>query len=181
MEIALAEVAKTDRDKFVDLSSRLSRSEFETAQYLLVRAYTAAGAALADLAADCLIADPRSLQTGYMSDSHWAARQLIEAISPHCDDLRLRRLEEVILNYYFPMGADRLWADESWARAVHSTWRGNTCTSQRESASAVSRAREEIRIAKRDTAKGCGDALRRLADSRSGRPKDDTMNNGSAR
>lgn len=100
MEIALAEVAKGDQDEFVELSRPLRESSFETAQYLLVRAYTAAGAKLADAAVDYLIAGSGRLETGYMGDSHWAARQLIEAISPHCDEARFGRLEDAILGHY---------------------------------------------------------------------------------
>jgi hypothetical protein len=100
MEAAVGAIANGDPGAFREISRRLAESNFETAQYLLVRGLTAAGAGLANEAADYVIGEPSCLETGYMGNSHWAARELLSAISPHCGESRLRRLEGLILRYY---------------------------------------------------------------------------------
>jgi hypothetical protein len=101
MEIALRTLAGNDPEAF-DPFARLLRenSDFETAQYLLVRSYAANGERYADEAAEYLLERPARLETGYASSSHWATRQLLEAVTPYCSDENMARLEELILGYY---------------------------------------------------------------------------------
>ena len=73
---------------------------FETVQYLLIRAYATNGARFADEAAEYLCTRPARLRTGYGDNSYWATRQLLETITPHCSAEWLTKLEEAILNYY---------------------------------------------------------------------------------
>lgn len=97
---ALGQFAADQPEKFVPFARLLGEQEFETAHFLLIRTYTANGARFADEAANYLCASPRHLRIGYTEDVHWAARQLIEAITPHCSSARLAELEECLLAYY---------------------------------------------------------------------------------
>lgn len=49
---------------------------------------------------DHVCENPERLHIGYMSDSHWASRQLIESVSPHCSDEKLLEFETLLLGYY---------------------------------------------------------------------------------
>jgi len=97
MEEALCTLATSEPEVFRTVAEQLRGLPFETSQYLLLRAYAANGQRYADEAADYLCSLPVRLNTGYISDPYWAARQLLEAITPHCSTERLARLEEVIL------------------------------------------------------------------------------------
>lgn len=97
---ALSALAKSDPPTFSVYASRLRESKFETAQFLLVRAYAANGERFAEEAVGYLCERPARLRMGYSDSDHWATRLLLRAITPHCSDNALRRLEEVLLNYY---------------------------------------------------------------------------------
>lgn len=97
---ALGALAANQPDVFASLSQLLRSSLSETIQYLLVRAYTAGGARLADEAAEHLCNAPGCLGLGYANGSYWAARRLLEAITPHCAAELLARLEEAVLDFY---------------------------------------------------------------------------------
>ncbi len=100
MERALGAIAAAAPARFETISQPLKESELESAQYLLIRAYAAGGMSFANEAADYLIAQSNRLETGYMSNRFWAARELLGAITPHCDERRIRQLEDEILAYY---------------------------------------------------------------------------------
>jgi len=100
MENALSNLAKNEPETLVALVTPLRTQDFETVQFLLIRAFAANGNRFADEAADYLCERPVRLKTGYFSDYYYATRQLLEAITPHCSDSHLARLEELILNYY---------------------------------------------------------------------------------
>lgn len=100
MEIALSELATHQADEFRTIARQLKSSPYETVQFLLVRAYTANGKDFADEAVEYLMDNPKRLRTGYSDNPYWAMRELLDAISPHCSDDRLARLEEIILHYY---------------------------------------------------------------------------------
>lgn len=98
MVAALSALATSDPTTFSVYATHLRKSEFETAQFLLVRAYAANGEKVADEAAEYLCERPARLSTGYADNRHWATRLLLQAITPHCSDHALRRLEDVLLN-----------------------------------------------------------------------------------
>ena len=100
MEIALSKLAMQYPEKCRSVIDPLRESPFETIQYLLARSFASNGALFANEAVDHLCENPERLHIGYMSDSHWAARQLIESISPHCSDKKLQQLEVLLLGYY---------------------------------------------------------------------------------
>ena len=91
----------TDEPGALDPFAQLLRgSDAETAQYLLVRAYAANGERYADDAAGYLLERPARLETGYAVGPYHATRELLEAVTPHCSDDNLRRLEELIMGYH---------------------------------------------------------------------------------
>ena len=100
MEIALCELATQCPSAYRSVIETLRDSPFETIQYLLIRSLAANGLLFADEGVDQLCRRPEHLEIGYLSDSYWAARQLIESISPHCSDDKLKQLETLILGYY---------------------------------------------------------------------------------
>lgn len=109
MEVALSSLAKNQPEdfSFIVAEQLLRQSNFETVQYLLIRAYAANGEKFANEAAAYLCEQPTRLQIGYKIYSEggtgapfWATRQLLEAITPHCSNEHLAMLEMAILNYY---------------------------------------------------------------------------------
>jgi hypothetical protein len=116
METALFYVAVNCSEAFADLvEQKLRNSDFETIQFLLIRAYTANGRKFADDAIDYLCENPKRLKTGYRTSEgnsqaapFWATYQLLKEVTPHCSEENLKRLENIVLNYY-----------TSWERGIH--------------------------------------------------------------
>ena len=100
MENALSKLAVQHPEMYQPVIEPIRDSPYETIQYLLIRSLAANGARFADEAVEHLCAEPDRLRIGYLSDPHWATRQLIESISPHCSDEKLQRLEVLLLGYY---------------------------------------------------------------------------------
>lgn len=132
-EIALRILSENKPETF-DPFARLLRekSNFETAQYLLVRSYAANGEKYADEAVEYLLERPTRLETGYASNSHWATRQLLEAITPYCSDENMAKLEELILGYYSEWELEATSAD--WRGAAQLTLLGGITPSRLSSA-----------------------------------------------
>ena len=101
METALSNLAVKYPQTFETIAKDLRELNFETVQFLLIRAYAANGSRFADDAVDYLCTLSARLEIGYLNGGdYWAARELVVAISPHCSDDNLERLENLILNYY---------------------------------------------------------------------------------
>ncbi|WP_445242838.1 NACHT domain-containing protein [Microcoleus sp. POL10_C6] len=108
MEEALSDLAANHPEDFsiILAEQQLRSSNFETIQFLLIRAYTANGERFADEAIDYLCEQPARIQTGYTicssseGASFWATRQLLEAITPNASNGHLAMLETELLNYY---------------------------------------------------------------------------------
>jgi hypothetical protein len=108
MEEAISNFAANHPEDFATFAEQqLRSSNFETIQFLLIRAYTANGERFADEAIDYLCEQPVRLQTGYSAGNgntkaapYWATRQLIEATTPHCTEQKLLQLQAIILDYY---------------------------------------------------------------------------------
>lgn len=100
MGIALSKLAIQNPEMYCSVIDPIRESPFETVQYLIVRSIASSGPLFADEGVDHLYKRPERLEIGYSSDSHWASRQLIESISPHCSDEKLNRLETLLLEYY---------------------------------------------------------------------------------
>jgi hypothetical protein len=97
---ALSALAVGDPATFSSFAARLRESEFETAQFLLIRAYAANGERFADEAVGYLLENPVRFKTGYIDSDHWATRLMLQAVTPYCSKVILDKLEEVLLNYY---------------------------------------------------------------------------------
>jgi len=108
MEEAISNLAANHPEDFATFpEQQLRSSNFETIQFLLIRAYTANGERFADEAIDYLCEQPVRLKTGYSAGNgntqaapYWATRQLIEATTPHCTEEKLLQLQAIILDYY---------------------------------------------------------------------------------
>ncbi len=107
-EEAISNLAANHPEDFATFAEQqLRSSNFETIQFLLIRAYTANGERFADEAIDYLCEQPVRLQTGYSAGNgntqaapYWATRQLIEATTPHYTEEKLLQLQAIILDYY---------------------------------------------------------------------------------
>ena len=104
MVIALSELAIQHPDMYRSVIDPLLDSPFETIQYLVIRSLASNGLLFADEGVDQLCRRPEHLRIGYSSHPHWAARQLIEAVSPHCSDEKLTELETLLFGYYTDWG-----------------------------------------------------------------------------
>ena len=100
MEIALSKLAMQNPEKYRSVVEPLRDSPFETIQFLLIRSLASNGPLFADEGVEQLCRRPEHLEIGYLSDPYWAARQLIESLSPHCSDENLKHLESLLLSYY---------------------------------------------------------------------------------
>jgi hypothetical protein len=116
MEIALSHMSVNSTEAFSDLvEQKLLDSDFETIQYLLIRAYTANANRYADEAIHYLCQNQNRPETGYSSCQgnanaapFWATYQLLKETTLYCSEDNLTRLENVILNYF-----------TSWEKSVH--------------------------------------------------------------
>ena len=108
IEAALCSLAANNPENFaVTAQQQLRYSNYETIQYLLVRAYAANGERFADEAIDYLCEQPVRLKTGYSGGAgnfhaapYWATHKLLKAITPYCSSKNLVQLEKVIFDYY---------------------------------------------------------------------------------
>ena len=100
METALMKIAVEDAGFARTLIADLDLVDADTIQFLITRVFTGNGKEFADEAVEYLCGRPSRLHSGYMCDTYWATRCLIESISPYCSDYAYSRLEHHILNYY---------------------------------------------------------------------------------
>ncbi|MCY4412146.1 MAG: ATP-binding protein [Caldilineaceae bacterium] len=133
METALSKLAVQKTDVFRSVIEPIRESPFETIQYLLLRSLAANGPLFADEGVDHLCKKPERLNIGYSSDSHWASRQLIESISPHCSDEKLKQLETLLLGYYSDWEKD-VWGRKQFGYAQFTLLSGITETRRSEKA-----------------------------------------------
>ena len=109
---ALTVLAVTEPCLCDEYIERLSGFESEELHFLACLALTKRGPA--DAAIAWLVDDSRNLKLGYMDNSSWASRSLIERWSGECSEELIRRLEKLVLAHapnheatrY--IGADRL-------------------------------------------------------------------------
>lgn len=91
---AMEKLARTVPERVHPLLEELADDPHGAAQFLLYRSLAAGGASFADWAAKLLLASSARLDCGYLADSHWAARELVEAIALHLTDDLHRQLED---------------------------------------------------------------------------------------
>lgn len=109
MAMALSSLAVNHPEDFAILAQKqLRHSNYETIQFLLIRAYTANGERFADEAIDYLCEQPVRLKTGgwvcsnsiIHNEPYLDTQLLLQATTPYCSEEKLAKLESVILNYY---------------------------------------------------------------------------------
>lgn len=99
--VALRLLATEKPDIFAEHAAYLQEyADFKLAGFVLVQAYAANGERFADEATDFLLSNPGWLSLGWTDSSYRASRLLLEAITPHCSEGQLARLEFSILGYY---------------------------------------------------------------------------------
>lgn len=111
---AMGRLAKVDPSAFEEITAGLETHPHATIAYLLMRGWAGNGPRYADRAAEYLLADRCRLDVGYdmwsEGNGHAAvSRQLLEAITPDCDEAILRRLEAAIFGYVSPRETEPRW------------------------------------------------------------------------
>lgn len=102
MTAALGQSARQTAATFRRAAERLAASSLEIASFILMRAYTQTPSGHADEALNLLIDQPARLGIGYVQDTRWLARQLVEHNTPSASNESLRRLEELLVKYFPP-------------------------------------------------------------------------------
>jgi len=96
---ALRRLAQQEPAAVHPILQELAQDNHDSAQWLLYEALRAAGDRYADWAADLLLQGDHRFYSGYLSDSFWTTRQLIEATSPHMPEARFRQIEAAVLGF----------------------------------------------------------------------------------
>ncbi|PRB66530.1 hypothetical protein [Arthrobacter sp. MYb213] len=91
---ALEALARTSPQEVRPLLEEVAADPHDSAQFLLYRAITAGATSFADWAATLILEGDARLNCGYVSDSDWAARELVQAVAPHLCDKVHRALED---------------------------------------------------------------------------------------
>lgn len=91
---SLEGLAQSAPDEVRPLLEDLAADPYEASQFLLYRALTAGAANFADWAATLVLEGGPRLECGYISDSYWAARELIRAIAHYISDEVHQQLED---------------------------------------------------------------------------------------
>ncbi|WP_246778173.1 hypothetical protein [Buchananella hordeovulneris] len=92
---SLEKLAKTSPEPIRSLLDDLALDLYDASQFLLYRALSAGGKHFADWAATLLLEGGRRLDCGYISDSNWAAREVVRAIAPYVTDATHQQLENL--------------------------------------------------------------------------------------
>ena len=91
---ALGQWAQTSPETIESMLQLLAVNEHDAAQSLLYRALIAGAATFAPWAAELILQGGNRLEAGYLSDSHWLSREVVEAIAPIVSDEVHLQLEE---------------------------------------------------------------------------------------
>ena len=100
MESAMRQLAANYADEFRKLAESLRSSNFELMHFLLARGYEANGEVFADEAVEYVAEALVRFGGRYPSRIEWATAKLLEAVTPHCSNERLERLERTVLGHY---------------------------------------------------------------------------------
>lgn len=91
---ALGEWVQASPETMESMLQLLVANEHDAAQSLLYRALIAGGMTFVPRAAELILQGGNRLRAGYLSDSHWLSRELVEAVAPIVSDEVHLRLEE---------------------------------------------------------------------------------------
>ncbi|WP_225997229.1 hypothetical protein [Myceligenerans pegani] len=90
---ALETLARSTPESIRSLLESLACDPYHASQLLLYRALAAAGETFSEWAAALLLEDNRRLDSGYVSDGRWLAREVVTAIAGHINGERHQELE----------------------------------------------------------------------------------------
>lgn len=82
------------------LLHKLADSKYDAAQFLLYRALIAGAKNFTDWASELIFEGGNRLKCGYVSDSHWLSRELIETIAPLISDEKHYQFEDKLREFY---------------------------------------------------------------------------------
>lgn len=99
LALAIEKLAENNSNRLTEILMELRSRETYTANFLLLRAYTAGAKHFADDAVSELCDKTWRFRCGYSDSPYWIAIQLIKAIAPLCSDENRAKLEKVILGY----------------------------------------------------------------------------------
>lgn len=91
---ALGQWAQTSPGTLESMLQLLAANEHDAAQALLYRALIAGAVSFSSRAAELMLQGGNRLKAGYLSDSHWLSREVVEAIAPIVSDEVHLQLEE---------------------------------------------------------------------------------------
>ena len=97
--IAVERLAETKADGIDGILAALRGRDTYTANFILIRGYTAGAKHFADAAVSELCDNTWRFKCGYSDSPYWIAIQLIKAVAPLCSGENRVRLEQAILNY----------------------------------------------------------------------------------
>ncbi len=101
LDEALRAVSQSKPRSLHPLTSRLlAMGEFESARYLLYRAWAANPDQFADAAIGFLLQQPAPFRCGFVDSPFWVTRELIQAVDRNAALAAVRQLEEAILDFY---------------------------------------------------------------------------------
>lgn len=106
IEIAFKMLAATSVDEYTKLLEKLRPyGDYDSVNFVVVRALTLAPREFADRTVDYLLENPQRLESGWMSASggdfsHWAARELVEHIACCSSQDTYERLENTLTSYF---------------------------------------------------------------------------------
>lgn len=100
---ALAEASVPDYTRYIE--QLRPYGDYDSVNFVIVRALAAAPPDFADGTVEYLLANPERLECGWPCGggghfSYWAARELVEHVSAHCSDDAFVRLEAVMVDYF---------------------------------------------------------------------------------
>ena len=99
---ALAALARENSTGLPDLIADLRQRDTHIANHLLLALYAGGAAHYANEATSLLCDEPWRFRCGFMDSTYWCAREMIQAVVPHCTAEHRERLETVILGYVSP-------------------------------------------------------------------------------
>ena len=97
MAAALCRLVTQEPDAVQPLLEALAHDPHDSAQWLLYEALRCGGEHYADWAAELLLEGEYRFHSGYLSDSNWTTRQLLEATTPHMSVEHLRSMEAAVM------------------------------------------------------------------------------------
>ena len=100
---ALSRSSVLDYTRFLDML--LPHGDYDSVNFVIVRAFTAAPPEFADGTVEYLLANAQRLECGWPCGgggdfSYWAARELVAHVAPDCSQDTFARLEAVLVNYF---------------------------------------------------------------------------------